>query len=125
MFFLALEYGGNQYAWNSATIIGLFCGSGSLFILFLFWEYHAGDGAMIPFSMVRKRTVWSSSLTMAFVTGVLTTGAYYLPIYFQAILDVSPIRSGVLYLPNILLQITFAMTSGIMGKSTVVLIVLF
>lgn len=116
MFFLALQYGGNQYAWNSATVVGLLCGAGATFAIFLIWEYYKGDAAMIPFSMVRKRIVWTSCITMFFITGVLTCGAYYLPIYFQAVIGVSPIMSGVYYLPNILLQITMAMTSGVMGK---------
>ena len=118
MFFLALQYGGNQYAWNSATVIGLLCGAGATFIAFLCWEYYRGDAAMIPFFMLRKRIIWSSCITMACITGVLTCGAYYLPIYFQAIKGVSPIMSGVYYLPNILLQITMAMVSGWMGKRT-------
>ena len=32
------------------------------FIIFLAWDYYKGDAAMIPFSMLRKRTVWSSLL---------------------------------------------------------------
>ncbi|KAJ5798038.1 Major facilitator superfamily domain general substrate transporter [Penicillium pulvis] len=114
MFFLALQYGGNQYAWNSATVIGLLVGAGFTFLVFLGWEYYRGDNAMIPLSMLRKRIIWSSCLTMFFITGVLTCGAYYLPIYFQAVQGASPIMSGVYYLPNILLQITMAMLSGVM-----------
>ncbi|KGO68316.1 Major facilitator superfamily domain, general substrate transporter [Penicillium italicum] len=114
MFFLALQYGGNQYPWGSATVIGLLVGAGVAFFLFLGWEYYRGDNAMILLSLFRKRIIWSSCLTMFFITGVLTCGAYYLPIYFQAVQGVSPIMSGVYYLPNILLQITMAMISGIM-----------
>lgn len=116
MFFLAMEYGGNQYAWNSATVIGLFCGAGATFIIFLCWEYFKGDGAMIPFSLVRQRIVWSSCTTLFFTVGTLICGVYYLPIYFQGVLNASPVGSGVDFLPNVLLQITFAMISGVMGK---------
>ncbi|KAF2084028.1 putative MFS transporter [Saccharata proteae CBS 121410] len=114
MFFLALQYGGNKYAWDSATVISLFVGSGLTFILFMCWEYRKGEEAMIPFSMLRQRIVWASCATMFFLIGVLSCAAYYLPIYFQAVLGASPIRSGVLYLPNILLHITMSMTSGIL-----------
>jgi hypothetical protein len=58
MFFLALQYGGNQYTWNSATVICLFCGAGITFIVFLYWEYYKGNAAMIPFSILQKRIVW-------------------------------------------------------------------
>ena len=48
--FIALQLGGNQYAWNSSTVIGLFCGAGVMFIIWLIWDYHRGDEAMVPFS---------------------------------------------------------------------------
>src|ERR1700733_11151661 len=63
---LALEYGGNEYAWNSATVIGLFCGAGGTFIVFLIWEYARGDDAMVPLSMMKHRGVWSSCLVSFF-----------------------------------------------------------
>ena len=62
---LALQYGGNQYAWHSSQVVGLFCGAGATFIVFLLWDYKQGDKAKIPFSMIRKRIVWSSSLAYA------------------------------------------------------------
>ncbi|KAH8649925.1 major facilitator superfamily-domain-containing protein [Xylariales sp. PMI_506] len=114
MFFLALQYGGNQYAWNSPTVIGLFCGAAGALAAFLLWEYHKGDSAMIPFSILRKRIVWSSSIVIFFFMGVLINAAYYLPIYFQAVLGATPIMSGVYYLPNVLVHITMAMVSGVM-----------
>lgn len=54
---LALQYGGNQYAWNSSTTIGLFCGSGVAFSLWLAWDWYKGDAAMMPLSIVCKRPV--------------------------------------------------------------------
>lgn len=115
-FLLALQYGGNQYAWNSATIIGLFCGAGGTFIIFLVWEYRKGDEAMIPFSMVRKRAVWSSCMVMLFTMSMTFCASYYLPIYFQAVKGVSPTMSGVYLLPSILSQLLLAVISGFLGK---------
>lgn len=116
MFFLGLQYGGNQYPWNSAIVIGLLCGGAANFVVFFCWEYYKGDDAMIPFYMLKKRVLWSSCITMFFITGVLTGAAYYLPLYFQSVLGVSPIMSGVYFLPNILMQITMAMISGVLGE---------
>ncbi len=121
-FFLALQYGGAQYAWDSATVIGLFCGSGVTFAIFLLWEYHKGEDAMIPLPMLRRRIVWSTSATMLFVTGILICGAYYLPIYFQAIKNTSPVMSGVYVLPNICSQIMMSMVAGILGTSESILL---
>ncbi|OCK76093.1 efflux pump [Lepidopterella palustris CBS 459.81] len=117
MFLLALEWGGTTYPWNNATIIGLFCGSGGTLVIFVAWEHRVGDDAMIPYSMVRKRVIWSSSSVAFFFFGALLIFSYYLPIYFQAVKGVSPALSGVYLLPGILSQILMVLVSGaLVGK---------
>ncbi|KAJ5219112.1 uncharacterized protein N7498_001211 [Penicillium cinerascens] len=114
---LALEYGGSKHPWGSATVIGLFCGAAGTFALFLYWEYRHGDRAMIPLSMVAKRTVWSSCLVMVSLFAMVLSAAYYLPVYFQAIKNETPLMSGVYMLPSILSQLAFAVISGaLIGK---------
>lgn len=116
MFLLALEYGGGKEPWNSPTIIGLFVGAGANFLLFLAWEYRTGEEAMIPLSMVAKRQVWTSMVVMALTMGGLViTVSFYLPIYFQTVLGVSPVMSGVYILPSILSNTVSAVVSGILG----------
>jgi hypothetical protein len=118
MFVLALEWGGTQYPWKSATIIGLFCGAGGMLAIFAAWEYHVGDGAMIPYSIVRRRIIWCSCLVIAFFFGSLFVFSYYLPIYFQAVKGVAPALSGVYILPGILGQMLTATVSGVLGKAS-------
>ena len=113
---LALQYGGNQFAWNSSTVIGLFCGAGATSLVFLAWDYYKGDAAMIPLSMIRKRTVWSSCLVYGFLMSQLFCTSYYLPIYFQGVKGVSPTLSGAYLLPSILSQLFLAVGSGTLGK---------
>ena len=112
-FLLALEWGGTSYPWDSATVIGLFCGAAGMFCLFLEVEYRKGDAAMIPLHMVRQRIVWCSNLVMFFsFTSVVS---YYLPIYFQTARNATPTMSGVYLLPTILSQIMSAITAGYLG----------
>lgn len=118
MFLMALEWGGTKYPWNSATVLGLLCGAAGTFIIFAVWEYRLGDEAMIPYSMLRKREVWSSCLVTGFFFGALLTYSYYLPIYFQAVKGVSLAPSGVYILPGILSQMLMAVISGILGESS-------
>lgn len=113
---LALQYGGITFPWNSAQVIGLFCGAGGTFAVFLAWSYHKGDEAMIPFSMVRKKVVWSSCITYGLFMGTLFCWSYYLPIYFQGVKGVSPTLSGVYLLPGVISHIFFAVSSGVLGK---------
>lgn len=114
---LALEFGAGSYPWGSATVIGLFCGSGGAFIVFLLWEYHQGDKAMIPLSMIAQRTVWTSCLFMIGLFGTVLSISYYLPIYFQSVRNDSPIMSGVSLLPMMLSQVACAVSSGILSTS--------
>ncbi|KAI0445467.1 major facilitator superfamily domain-containing protein [Xylaria telfairii] len=110
---LALQFGsGETYAWNSSIIIGLFVGSGVAAILFLYWEWKAGDVAIIPFSMVRNRIVWASALQYVTLISAVFVGTQYFPIYFQAVKGVGPVLSGVYLLPSILSQILFVLLSG-------------
>jgi MFS family permease len=114
---LALEWGGVFYAWNSATIIGLFCGSFCTIVVFLAWEYRIGDEAMIPFSIIGRRVILCSCLNMAFVLGCLEVTAYYLPIYFQAVHNASPTMSGVNLLATLLSSLIFLVITGGLGMS--------
>ena len=113
---LALQWGGITYAWNGAKIIGLFCGAGGTFAVFLAWDYHKGDNAMIPFSMVGRRIVWSSCVTYGLFMGQLFTISYYLPIYFQGVKGASPTMSGVYVFPIIGCHILAGLSSGILSE---------
>ncbi|OJJ99466.1 hypothetical protein ASPACDRAFT_1881395 [Aspergillus aculeatus ATCC 16872] len=113
---LALDYGGNQYPWNSATVIGLLCGSGAMFILFLGWEYRTGREAMFPLYMVSQRIVSCSCLFMFFLGGMNACATYYLPLYFQVVKGVSAMMSGVSTLPSIISQLTLVIFSGFLVR---------
>lgn len=113
---LAMQFGGNTFAWNSAQIIGLFCGAGGTCIVFLLWNYSKGEAAMIPFSMIRKRTVWTSCMVYGLFSGHMYTTSYWIPVYFQGVKGVSPTLSGVWILPMILAHIFAALSSGPLRK---------
>lgn len=112
MFLLALQYGGTIHPWNSSVVIGLLVGAVVTFILFLVWEYHQGDGAMVPFAMLKKRIVWSAAGNLFFLLGAILVAEYYLAIYFQTVLDNTPIQSGVHLLPSTLGLVIFTVLSG-------------
>jgi Fungal trichothecene efflux pump (TRI12) len=116
MFLLALEWGGNIYKWDSATVIGLFCGSFGTIVLFFIWEARIGDEAMIPLSMITRRIIASSCLAMLFSAACMITTSFYLAVYFQADKGVSPMLSGVYLLPSIVTQVVFGVASGGLGK---------
>lgn len=117
MVMLAMEWGGERYPWNSATIIGLFVGFVVEMIVFVLWEIHKGDQSMIPFSLLGYQSVVFSILFAFFFLGSFVVPVYYLPEWFQIVKAASPIRSGVMLLPSVCTQIAGSLLSGVLGKS--------
>ncbi|KAI0514349.1 putative MFS multidrug transporter [Xylaria bambusicola] len=114
---LALQWGSSDYGWSSPTVIGLFAGSGATAILFFIWEWHVGDDALIPFSLIKKRIVWTSTVQNSFLFITNAVGATYVPIYFQSVKGASPSLSGVYTLPSIISQLLTILVSGaLLGK---------
>lgn len=112
MLLFAMQQGGQNYAWNSSTIIGLFVGSGVTMLIFVALEWHKGSGAMIPVEVVTRRTV-SFAVGFAFChMGSLTIATYYLPQWFQTVEGVDPLQSGVRYLPTVVTQIIMTLTAS-------------
>jgi hypothetical protein len=113
MILLALQWGGTQYVWKSATIIGLFLGGGGLIAIFMAWQGFKGDNAMIPPRLMTQRTICMACFTNFFAMGAVLTSIYYLPEWFQVIKVVSPTKSGVMYLPLAISDILSATGAGV------------
>ncbi|KUM65955.1 hypothetical protein ACN42_g1161 [Penicillium freii] len=116
MLLLAMMWGGTEKSWGSATIIGLFVGSGVTLILFVIWEHFQGDDAMIPGNLITRRTVAFSVLFSFCHFGSLGILNYYLPEWFQAVEGVSPLESGTRVLASVLAQIVGTLSSGILAR---------
>ncbi|KUJ12632.1 MFS multidrug transporter [Mollisia scopiformis] len=115
MCLLALEWGGSTYPWDSAKIIGLFCGAAGNFALFLYWEHRKGEGAMIPLAMFKNRIVWTSVVVAFFLGATMLITSYYMAIYFQAVRGRSPTMSGVDVVVGIVTTLICAVGSGILA----------
>jgi MFS family permease len=118
MFLLALHWGGVTYSWSSARVIGLLCGSAVMLAIFAAWQWRRGDTASIPPKVIGQRTVWSSAVVSFIAMGSLQLTIYYLPIWFQVIEGVSPIQSGVRYLPTVGGDIALSILGGLFSEST-------
>ena len=114
MLLFALERG--QDVWNTPTIIGLFVGSGVMLILFVAWEGQKGNAAMIPRSVVARRTVVFAVLFAFCHTGSLMVTSYYLPEWFQVVQGIGPLKSGIRMLPTVISQIIAGLAASAVGK---------
>ncbi|GAA5909666.1 hypothetical protein JCM5296_006726 [Sporobolomyces johnsonii] len=110
---LALQWGGEKYAWRSGTIIGVFvCFAGLVVLLVLFEWRLAGPTSILPLGLFKDRTQVGASLSAFFLMFTLLIGTYYLPIYYQSTRGVSATKSGIDILP-FMLGVVFA--AGISG----------
>ncbi|EFQ33939.1 major facilitator superfamily transporter [Colletotrichum graminicola M1.001] len=113
MFLLALQFGGNDYSWDSSVVIGLFVGAGVTTVLFFYWEHRLGDDeAMMPLDLFKNRIIWTSCVTGAASYSMTMVSSYYLPLYFQSVKGATPFEGGRDFLPTILSQLIFAVLSG-------------
>ncbi|OJD21675.1 hypothetical protein ACJ73_06982 [Blastomyces percursus] len=96
MFLLVLQFGGNQHPWNTLV------------------DRQHGDEAVVPFAMLKYKVIWSAAMTMFFNLSSVLVADFYIAIYFQAILNDSPLMSGVHMLPITLGLVLFTVISGVL-----------
>lgn len=114
MLLLALQWGGTKYAWNSARIVGLLVGAGVALLVFIAWQRYRGSKALVPLQIIGQRTVAASCAFSFFVFGAMLVHAYYLPYWFQAIRNDSPIQSGVHLIPYMTSNFLFSVVAGLL-----------
>ena len=111
---LALQWGGVTKAWSDSQVVGTLVGFILLSILFVIIEWQAGERALIPARLLKKRNVLVSGLYVLFIVGPLFVLIYYLPIYFQSIKGVSAAQSGIRNVPLVVSVGLFTIISGVL-----------
>ncbi|MFE0928547.1 MDR family MFS transporter [Streptomyces mutabilis] len=97
---LATSWGGNEYAWGSAVIIGLFAGGLIALGLFCWVETRAAE-PMLPMRLF-SNPVFTVCSILSFIVGFAMLGALtYLPTYLQYVDGDSATVSGVRTLPMV------------------------
>ncbi|MFE3997218.1 MDR family MFS transporter [Nocardioides sp. YIM B13467] len=117
MLTLAVSWGGTEYAWGSATIIGLFIGSAVAFAIFV-WVESRALSPILPLRLFRDR-VFTVSVVLSFIVGFAMLGAMtYLPTYMQYVHGVSATSSGIRTLPMVIgLLVTSTVAGSIVGRT--------
>ncbi|MFE0951288.1 MDR family MFS transporter [Streptomyces mutabilis] len=97
---LATSWGGNEYGWGSAVIIGLFAGGLIALGLFCWVETRAAE-PMLPMRLF-SNPVFTVCSILSFIVGFAMLGALtYLPTYLQYVDGDSATVSGVRTLPMV------------------------
>lgn len=85
---LVCEWGGKQYAWTSATIIGLGVAAVASLVLFL-WRQATAAEPILPLSLFRVRAIRDSYLIQGLVGVAMMAVMVYLMLYLQVARGVS------------------------------------
>ncbi|MCX5155965.1 MFS transporter [Streptomyces sp. NBC_00291] len=108
---LATSWGGNEYAWTSGVIIGLFAGGLVALALFCLVETRAAE-PMLPMRLFHN-PVFAVCSVLSFVVGFAMLGAMtFLPTYLQYVDGDSAMISGVRTLPLVIGLLIASVFSG-------------
>ena len=95
---LVTTWGGNEYAWGSAPILGLAAAGVALLAAFVWQERRAAE-PIIPLELFRS-SVFRVASGVGFVIGLAMFGAIvFIPLFLQLVYGVSPTSSGLRMLP--------------------------
>ena len=113
---MAVSFGGALYSWNTGTIIGLFCCSGILWIIFGIQQatpiYTTKEDRILPLHILRSWEMWILIIQTGCSIGMLFITIYYIPLYFQFVRGESTIRSAVDLLPFLFTSVSAMLISG-------------
>jgi predicted MFS family arabinose efflux permease len=108
---LLTTWGGNEYAWGSATIVGLAIAGSALLALFVWQERRAAE-PLLPLALFRS-SVFDVANAMGFTIGMAMFGAIvFIPLYLQLVYGASPTSSGLRLLPLMAGLLVAAIASG-------------
>ncbi|EMC91453.1 hypothetical protein BAUCODRAFT_39638 [Baudoinia panamericana UAMH 10762] len=110
---LALQWGGSKYPWHNGRIIALLVIFAVLAIAFVGIQIWKQDNATVPPRVLKQRSVAAGAWFSATLGAAFFVFVYYLPIWFQAIKEVSAVGSGIRNIPMVLSLVIFSMISGI------------
>ncbi|CAM1503352.1 Fc.00g081280.m01.CDS01 [Cosmosporella sp. VM-42] len=116
---LALQWGGSGYAWGNWRIILLLVFSGVLTILFAAVQIMMPETATVAPRVICQRSVASGFVYQTCVGGAMMVVVYWIPIWFQAIKNASPVKSGEMTIPLLLSQSLASIVAGILVSKVV------
>ena len=108
---LALSWGGVEYSWDSAQIIGMFIFSAVALVL-LIWVESRSKEPIIPLEIFKDRIVSISSVLLFLTAAGMFGSIIFIPLFFQGVLGASATSSGSFVTPMMLGVVFGSAVSG-------------
>src|SRR6185312_4117514 len=102
---------GNSAGWGSALIVSLFAASAVLLVAFVIAET-VQDNAMFDLRLFRKPTFGGASIAAFTLSSSMFAMFLYLTLYLQTILGLSPLQTGLRFLPVTVVAFAVSAVSG-------------
>ncbi|KAL9605694.1 MAG: hypothetical protein Q9179_001114 [Wetmoreana sp. 5 TL-2023] len=109
---IGLQWGGTRYHWANARIVVLLLFAGLLAIAFIAIQIWKQEKATVPPRIIKQRSIAAGTWYSFWLGAAYFLLIYYLPIWFQAVKDVSATQSGVQNLPLIMAHVISALLAG-------------
>jgi EmrB/QacA subfamily drug resistance transporter len=108
---LLTSWGGVEYGWGSATIVGLGV-LGAVLLAAFIWQEARAQEPIVPLTLFRS-SVFNVSSAMGATIGMAMFGAIiFIPLYLQLVYGASATNSGLRMLPLMIGLLTAAILSG-------------
>ncbi|KAM5431966.1 hypothetical protein McanMca71_005937 [Microsporum canis] len=118
MFLIGLEYGGESYPWSSPTVICLIVFGIVTWGIFILIQWKVSRFPVMPLWLFTQRSTLASYGTVLIHGAIYTSGSFFLPLYFQAVLGETPLKSGILLFPNVIAVSIVSAVTGIFIRKT-------
>ena len=108
---LGLVWGGRDYPWASAQVVGALASAAALLAVFGLVERRVRE-PILPFELLRNQTVASSVACMALVGAAMFGTISFVPLFVQGVIGTSATSSGVVLTPLMLGAVITSFLSG-------------
>jgi EmrB/QacA subfamily drug resistance transporter len=108
---LGLVWGGRDYPWGSAQVLGALVAALVILALFALWERRVPE-PILPFDLMQNQTVASSVACMALVGAAMFGTISFVPLFVQGVIGTSATSSGVVLTPLMLGAVITSFFSG-------------
>ncbi len=102
---------GNSWGWGSPGIVALLAGSAAMLAAFVVIERRVA-APMVEFRLFASRNFVGANLIALVVSFAMLAQFFFLAIYMQDVLGLSPLEAGVRFLPATLMIVTVAPIAG-------------
>jgi EmrB/QacA subfamily drug resistance transporter len=108
---LALSWGGNDYAWSSPVILGLFGFAAAMLAVFVGVERRASE-PIIPLSLFKNSVVTTSVLALTLMAVGMFGTILFIPLFIQGVIGTNATQSGTVLMPMMIVMIASSIVGG-------------